>query len=610
GYGGVDYNPHGKTEEQIDERIFKINPSGQWELLYDPQEEKVEQKIVAEDFPTQLEAVIEEIGRVFETSTYVQPDRPWLPNLGEMLVSVQPEQKAERNLSIPLGLLDIPSLQAQKVYNYNLEETSHTVIFSSPGFGKSTTLQTIVMNLARQNTPEQVQFNLLDFGTNGLLPLKDLPHVADIVTLEENEKLQKMLGRLSENLAQRKALFKKEGVANLAQYQSKIGQQLPILVSVLDSYDGLTPQEPKKEAIDYLLLQLIREGASLGMYLVMTSGRVGAIRMNMMANIQTKMAFYLNDESELVSIMGRNRLAQADIVGRGQIMQEAPTAIQFYLPTTGKNAMEILENMSDEIEKLNHDWKGSRPTPIPMAPEKLTNEVFDEHDEVKKWRKEQKLPLGMSYQTTNILGFIPKVHPYFLFASMDDEQNYVFQQIFLQQLSKIQTDVLVVDFIESFEEILNEQKLSENISLITDKNEAKAITKGMIDYVQLVKKKETGKPMLLVISDLQDFTKQTGISARDFIVLLKNTYKAGLDILIFSPHEYIAKSFDEVPKAIRQLKFAGLIGARIYDSPLLKGNCVSSEQELTLYDAYFVVKGGASFDKLKLPQTVKGEENE
>ncbi|MDR2834464.1 MAG: type VII secretion protein EssC, partial [Streptococcaceae bacterium] len=258
GYGGVDYNPHGKTEEQIDERIFKINPSGQWELLYDPQEETVEQKIVAEDFPTQLEAVIEEIGRVFETSTYVQPDRPWLPNLGELLVSEKLEQQAERNLSIPLGLLDIPSLQAQKVYNYNLEETSHTVIFSSPGFGKSTTLQTIVMNLARQNTPEQVQFNLLDFGTNGLLPLKDLPHVADIVTLEENEKLQKMLERLSQNLAQRKALFKKEGVANLAQYQSKTGQQLPILVNVLDSYDGLTPNDNRKDSIDNLFRQVNR----------------------------------------------------------------------------------------------------------------------------------------------------------------------------------------------------------------------------------------------------------------------------------------------------------------------------------------------------------------
>ena len=53
---------------------------------------------------------------------------------------------------------------------------------------KSTLLQTLSLNLAKANTPEQVHLNLLDFGNNGLLPLKDLPHVADIVTLEETEK--------------------------------------------------------------------------------------------------------------------------------------------------------------------------------------------------------------------------------------------------------------------------------------------------------------------------------------------------------------------------------------------------------------------------------------
>lgn len=52
----------------------------------------------------------------------------------------------------------------------------------------------LLLNLAKANTPEQVQLNLLDFGNNGLLPLKELPHVADIVTLEEEEKLPKNVG--------------------------------------------------------------------------------------------------------------------------------------------------------------------------------------------------------------------------------------------------------------------------------------------------------------------------------------------------------------------------------------------------------------------------------
>ncbi|EGP5130224.1 type VII secretion protein EssC, partial [Enterococcus faecium] len=142
-------------------------------------------------------------------------------------------------------------------------------------------LQTLTLNLASQNTPEQVQFNLLDFGTNGLLPLKDLPHVADIVTLEEDEKLQKMLDRICQLLAQRKKLFKEIGVANLTQYEVKTQRKLPIIINLLDSYDGLSIEDRRKDRIDELLMQLLRDGASLGVYLIFTANRSGSIRMNM-----------------------------------------------------------------------------------------------------------------------------------------------------------------------------------------------------------------------------------------------------------------------------------------------------------------------------------------
>jgi len=608
GYAGVPYNPTATHEVKQDERIYEINDWGQYEIFYDPGEE-IKQDKSKKDLPTQLEAVIDNIVEVFEGSTLLKPDQPWLPNLDAKIVTPKGSHKKQRDLKIPLGILDIPNQQAQETYHYDLEKTSHTAVFSSPGYGKSTLLQTLVMNLSRQNTPEQVQFNLLDFGTNGLLPLKDLPHVADLVALEEVEKLQKMLERISATLITRKSLFKKAGVASLSQYEAKTKEQLPVIVTILDSYDGLTQQDVRKDGVDNLLLLLLREGAALGLYLVMSAGRVGAVRMNMMANIQTKIAFYLNDESELVSIMGRERLTQVELAGRGQLTTTVPTAIQIYLPASGKNVTEMLESLSSDVQKLNETWKGIRPEAIPMTPEKLYLNKFDLISEVSQWQNEQKIPFGMSYQTTNILGFVPKFQPYFLFAPMDDEQNLLFQQILIHQISKIKTNVLLVDFNESFEEITSNQKLSENITLVTDKEDAVAISKGMVGYVQLLKKKETGKPMLLVIANLQDFIQKTGISTSNFVLLLKNTYKAGLDILIFSPHEYIAKSFDEVPKAIRQLKFTGLVGSRIYDSPLLKGNGVSSEPELATQDAYFVLRGGSSFDKIKLPQIGKGEQD-
>ncbi|WP_460059565.1 hypothetical protein, partial [Pseudolactococcus yaeyamensis] len=111
------------------------------------------------------------------------------------------------------------------------------------------------------------------------------------------------------------------------------------------------------------------------------------------------------------------------------------------------------------------------------------------------------------------------------------------------------------------------------------------------------------------ISNLSDFILKTNLKAEDFVLALKASSKVGLNFIIFTPHEYIAKSFEAVPKAIRTMKFSGLIGERVYDSPLIKGQAHSQEPDLFLHEAFYVMKGGAIYDKLKLPKQ-RGDSND
>ena len=374
GYAGGPYDPDAQVTERVDERIYRINEFGQYELFYDPDEE-VEQGRDTSELPTQLEAVISAITSIFaRDSALTVPDQPWLPNLSEHLPSPEPTEQACQGL--PLGMLDIPARQAQETYEFSLAKAGHTALFGSPGSGKSTMLQTLVVNLAKTSTPDEVHINLLDFGNNGLLPLQDLPHVADLVTLEEVEKLGKMLDQITGLLADRKHLFKDAGVAHIDQYQAKMRRQLPVIVNVLDGYDNLTSNDRRKDSIDNLLLQVLREGAALGVYVVMTASRVGGVRMNMLANIATKMCLYLNDEGDLTQLMGRERLLQSDTPGRGQVMLDTPTAIQFYLPAAGTDSAEVLAALETTVAALNADWSGARPARIAMVPQELTPEAF------------------------------------------------------------------------------------------------------------------------------------------------------------------------------------------------------------------------------------------
>lgn len=440
GYAGVPYDPDAEAVETVDERIYQVNDIGQTELVYDPGEEVVQVHDTS-DLPTQLEAVISEVNRVFEESNLTLPAKPWLPNLENRIVTPQVIQTEERLLSIPLGLMDIPSDQAQEVYQYNIEDAAHTVIFSSPGYGKSTTLQTIAMNLSRLNTPEQIQFNLLDFGTNGLLPLKDLPHVADIVTLEENEKLTKMLGRIRNTLAERKQVFKDEGVATLGQYQSKTKRELPIIINLLDNYDALA-QSKRRDEIDEVLIQVLREGAALGIYLILTAGRFNAIRMNMMSNIQTKIALFLNDETDIATLFGRERLEQSEVMGRAQMKLEFPVALQVFLPAAGENDMEMLENLKQEIKTINDEWKGNRPKKIPMVPDKLTPELFSSY-----LPKESRntLYLGLNQSSSEIEQFVCfEGHTLGLFCA-NPKQYKVSVPFLINQIFNLKIPVAIID---------------------------------------------------------------------------------------------------------------------------------------------------------------------
>ena len=512
GYAGVPYDPKASQEEIVDERIYKINDLGQYELVYDPGEE-VKQGKDTSDLPTQLEKVISEIDKIFDQTKYALPDKPWLPNLGENIATPKVETEGKRHFEVPLGLLDIPSDQTQENYDFDLTKQGNTVIFASSGYGKSTVLQTLALNLAKANTPEQVHMNLLDFGNNGLLPLKDLPHVADIVTLEEEEKLQKMLDDIAEMLAIRKKQFKTAGVASLEQYESKTKESLPILVNILDNYDGLSQNDKRKETIDNLLLQVLRNGASLGVYLVFTASRTGAVRMNMMSAISTKMALYLNEESEITTIMGREKVLQEAKVGRGQVMVDVPRAIQFYLPVEGENSTEILENLEKEVSTLDENWTGVRPAKIPMVPELLTATQFNT---VVTEKENNKFYIGLNKATTQLESFdLFNGHSLGLFTANKKQLNLL-APFLVQQFFEQGCEVILIDALKSLEVFSDKAKLYLSRE---DVNNHLTELKEMIDLLLVQKVSE--KKQIIIFNGIAEILEKNFYQQPQFLTLIE-----------------------------------------------------------------------------------------
>ena len=158
----------------------------------------------------------------------------------------------------------IPQAQKQEVIAIDLSKDGNILLYGSPGTGKTTFLQTAAMDLARKQSPENLTMYLLDFGTNGLAPLTQLPHVADSLLLDQTEKIQKFIRIINRELDRRKKLLSEHGVGTIALYREVTGKQEPTMVILMDSYESM-----KDEPYETDLFKLfIRNG--FGIFYIIT----------------------------------------------------------------------------------------------------------------------------------------------------------------------------------------------------------------------------------------------------------------------------------------------------------------------------------------------------
>jgi len=582
-WSGPDYDPDRTVEEKVDDRVWLINDLGQYELLTLDSDDDDEEVSTAkkDELPTELRAIVDYIDVLAKENHAIIPDKPWLPPLGKQLVTPEvnreEEWAKERDLKVDIAYMDFPDQQAQRTYRFDLEEDKHTAIYGSAGFGKSTALQTIVMTLARQNTPEQVQFNLFDFGTNGLLPLKDLPHTADLVRTEDEEKLTKFLGIVRAEVGRRKEIFTEVSVASLAQYEAKTGDKLPVIVTIVDAYDSIKEDQNLVAAVDGVLMQLLRDGANVGMYLLITGLRAGSFRMNVSGNLPTKIALFLNDATDLADIVGRDRLPLEELMGRAQIKLEAPRSMQFYLPADGEDDFRRLEALDAEVAEINNSWTGTRPHEVPMLPKEISMDWFLQNEGIKAWISEGNIPLGFSKATTEVHGYKPKEDGYFLIASDGAQAEYItkiLEAMFVQLADKYER--VVFDLTDEYEERHD----------VFDLIVAKADCSGeMTEIVSELENRKLGagtkETMLIYIPDLQGFSTSSMVTEPNMKKVLKEGSQYDMHFVLRVAASKVDFASDTATKVAKVGIPAGIVATRLSDQKIVSVGKIMGEPQLS-----------------------------
>lgn len=177
-------------------------------------------------------------------------------------------------------------------------EGPHAVVWGATGSGKSVTLSSLVLSLARRYSPRQLIVVIVDFkGGAGLSLLGRLPHVVGSVTDLDTARASRALAGLAREMVARERLLAEHGVDDISRLPHDV--MCPRLVVAVDEAAWLLETFPAWSAT---LADLVARGRSLGIHVMIATQRIqGVLGPAVMANIALRVCGRISDDSEVTA---------------------------------------------------------------------------------------------------------------------------------------------------------------------------------------------------------------------------------------------------------------------------------------------------------------------
>lgn len=199
----------------------------------------------------------------------------------------------------------------------------HGLVAGTTGSGKSETLQTYILSLAVNFSPEDVVFLIIDFKGGGMANLfSELPHLSgQISNLSGNQVHRAMISIKSENL-RRQRLFSEYGVNNINSYtrlykNHETETPIPHLFIIIDEFAELKKEEP-----DFMkeLISVAQVGRSLGVHLILATQKPsGTVDDNIWSNSKFRICLRVQDRQDSNDMLHKPDAAFITQAGRAYL---------------------------------------------------------------------------------------------------------------------------------------------------------------------------------------------------------------------------------------------------------------------------------------------------
>lgn len=179
----------------------------------------------------------------------------------------------------------------------------HALVGGTTGSGKSEFLQSWVLGMASEYSPDRVTFLFVDYkGGAAFAECVRLPHCVGLVTDLSPHLVRRALTSLRAELRYREHLLNSKKAKDLLELEKRGDPEAPpALVIVIDEFAALVNEVP--EFVDGVV-DVAQRGRSLGIHLIMATQRpAGVIRDNLRANTNLRIALRMADGSDSTDVI-------------------------------------------------------------------------------------------------------------------------------------------------------------------------------------------------------------------------------------------------------------------------------------------------------------------
>lgn len=530
---------------------------------------------------------------------HVEAKRLWLDNIPDIILADDLIAKYNINFSkfivdAIIGEYDDPNNQNQGLLKINLNKDGNMIIYGVQGSDREMLLDSIIYSTSTRHGVDEINYYIIDYGSEALRKFYNFPHVGDMVFASEEEKLNNLFKMIRDIIKERKKIFSEYG-GEYNNYIKNSGNTLPLIGVVINNYDSFIESN---SLIEDLLIQYCRDGQRYGIFFIITANSDGSIRRKIKQSFNTIISLRLNDITDYSSIYGKVKNPPKDILGRGLFKSEDIYEFQTASIIDNDDLNNFIIKVGNKLKEINTTVAKQ----IPTLPKNVTL------DYVARYLKGiNEVPIGVSKSSLEVINYNFTNYITTMILSTTSENTRNFSKALLLELARINNIQLIL--IDSNNEI---PELKQIIKYYYN-SEFKKVMDMLIEYAKKVKESNNQSirhiiffqnlnkfKMKIEAAKLEEFTKE--------IKELEN-----FNIIIADDYKKIKKSeYDGWYRNIQSDTDGIWIGSGLSDQNLFKLSKITKEMGALYKNNFgFVIRDGrAELIKLIELEQIKGGDND